>query len=92
MYKSRGQMSTTEVRKRREEQQVEIRRQRREENVAKRRNLFASADGPDSDDEGAIEWEVQVGLVFNTIGVLPCTSVHSLSSMWINNDANGLFL
>ena len=62
-------MSTTEVRKRREEQQVEIRRQRREENVAKRRNLFASADGPDSDDEGAIEWEAQVGLVFNTIGI-----------------------
>lgn len=69
VYKSRGQMSTTEVRKRREEQQVEIRRQRREENVAKRRNLFASADGPDSDDEGAIEWEAQVGLAFRAVAV-----------------------
>lgn len=85
-------MSTTEVRKRREEQQVEIRRQRREENVAKRRNLFASADGPDSDDEGAIEWEVQVGLVLNATGVLPRTAFHHLSSMWINKDANGFFL
>lgn len=62
-------MSTTEVRKRREEQQVEIRRQRREENVAKRRNLFTSADGPDSDDEGAIEWEAQVGVGYNAVGM-----------------------
>jgi len=69
VYKSRGQMSTTEVRKRREEQQVEIRRQRREENVAKRRNLFTSADGPDSDDEGAIEWEAQVGFACSAVGV-----------------------
>ena len=69
VYKSRGQMSTTEVRKRREEQQVEIRRQRREENVAKRRNLFASADGPDSDDEGAIEWEAQVGLASSAVAI-----------------------
>ena len=91
MYKSRGQMSTTEVRKRREEQQVEIRRQRREENVAKRRNLFAAADGPDSDDEGAIEWEIQVGLVFNPHSHSPCTYFRSLSTMWVNTNANEFF-
>ncbi|CAG7851594.1 Importin subunit alpha-2 AltName: Full=Importin-1; AltName: Full=Karyopherin subunit alpha-2 [Serendipita indica DSM 11827] len=53
-------MSSNEVRKRREEQQVEIRRQKREENLAKRRNLFTSGtnDG-DSDDEGAAEWEAE---------------------------------
>lgn len=61
MYKGRGQMSSNEVRKRREEQQVEIRRQQREENLAKRRNLHPG-DGNigDSDDEGGGEWEAQV--------------------------------
>jgi hypothetical protein len=54
-------MSNNEVRRRREEQQVEIRRQKREENLAKRRNLYPSdANGIDSDDEGAGEWEAQV--------------------------------
>jgi hypothetical protein len=54
-------MSSNEVRKRREEQQVEIRRQKREENLAKRRNLNPG-DGniADSDDEGGGEWEAQV--------------------------------
>ena len=54
-------MSSNEVRKRRDEQQVEIRRQKREENLAKRRNLFTSGtnDG-DSDDEGTAEWEAEV--------------------------------
>ncbi|KAG8817408.1 Importin alpha subunit (Karyopherin alpha subunit) (Serine-rich RNA polymerase I suppressor protein) [Serendipita sp. 399] len=54
-------MSSNEVRKRREEQQVEIRRQKREENLAKRRNLYTSETaGQDSDDEGGgAEWEAQ---------------------------------
>ncbi|PVG04767.1 putative SRP1-importin alpha [Serendipita vermifera] len=53
-------MSNNEVRRRREEQQVEIRRQKREENLAKRRNLYPSdANGVDSDDEAAGEWEAQ---------------------------------
>lgn len=55
-------MSSNEVRKRREEQQVEIRRQKREENLAKRRNIYpADNTGIDSDDEAAGEWEAQVG-------------------------------
>jgi importin subunit alpha-6/7 len=54
-------MSSNEVRKRREEQQVEIRRQKREENLAKRRNIYPSDNnGIDSDDEAAGEWEAQV--------------------------------
>ena len=54
-------MSSNEVRKRREEQQVEIRRQKREENLAKRRNIYPSDNnGIDSDDETAGEWEAQV--------------------------------
>lgn len=53
-------MSSTEVRKRRDEQQVEIRRQRREENLAKRRNMPTGAAGADSDDDGAGEWDSEV--------------------------------
>jgi hypothetical protein len=65
-------MSSNEVRKRREEQQVEIRRQKREENLAKRRNIYPSDNGIDSDDEAAGEWEAQVSISPHlTVGLHP---------------------
>ncbi|KAJ3017749.1 Importin alpha subunit (Karyopherin alpha subunit) (Serine-rich RNA polymerase I suppressor protein) [Thoreauomyces humboldtii] len=50
-FKNRGAMKSDELRRNREDQAVELRKAKKEESMAKRRNIFASGDLSESEDE-----------------------------------------
>ncbi|KAK4053355.1 Importin subunit alpha-1 [Microbotryomycetes sp. JL221] len=68
-YKNKGLFGQEELRRRREEAQVEIRKQKRDESIAKRRNFNAPSSGPESDDEGGVDAQLQEQLPVMIQGV-----------------------
>lgn len=71
IFKASAAFKPDELRRRREEQQIEIRKAKREESLAKRRNLQtpAAPSSVDSDDDGAIESQLNEDLTTMVQGV-----------------------